>query len=85
MKKNFELERSILQCIEKDQKYWEVLIFSYEENEIAEHAFMLNEEGFISGLTLKKCHGGGWKFIPSKRLGLTMSGYNFLEELLIQG
>jgi hypothetical protein len=81
MKRDLHLVEAILQCIEKNQKYWEVLVSSYEESEITQHAFMLNEEGFISGLTLKKCQGGGWKFIPSKSLFLTMSGHNFLDHL----
>jgi len=81
MKRNLELQKSILQCIEDNKKYWEVLIISYDENEITENAFMLNENGFISGLTLRKCHGGGWKFATSKTIGLTFSGYNYLDHL----
>ncbi|CAD6364352.1 Uncharacterised protein [Shewanella baltica] len=83
MERNFELQRDILQCIENDQKYWEVLIVSYEEDEITEHAFLLNKEGFIDGLKLAKCHGGGWKFVPAKRLSLTMRGYDFLSRLKV--
>lgn len=81
MKRNLELQKLILQCIADGQKYWDVLIVSYDENEITENAFMLNENGFIRGLTLKKCHGGGWKFAALKSLGLTARGYNHLDNL----
>lgn len=81
MKRNLELQKAILQCIANNQKYWDVLIVSYDENEITENAFMLNEDGLISGLELNKCHGGGWKFAPSKSLGLTARGYNYLDNL----
>ena len=81
MKQNKELLKAILQSIDDSQKFWEVLTSSFEVEEIMHHTSLLNDEGFINGLGLKKCSGGGWKFVPSKHISLTISGHRFLSNL----